>query len=61
LNDRICSIGFIRVAGPKPVLDALYNDVAEVGCSGNVDNLILELSDEVAATSCTGLVEVQVR
>jgi hypothetical protein len=61
LNNRICVIGFVRVAGKKPVLDALYNDAAEVGCSECVDKARLELSDELVAPSCTGQAKVQVR
>ena len=54
-------IGFVRVAGQKPVLDVLYNDASEVGCNGCIGKVLLKLSDELAAPSCTGLAEVQVR
>jgi hypothetical protein len=30
LDGRIWVIGFVRVAGQKPVLDALYNDASDV-------------------------------
>jgi hypothetical protein len=43
---RLDYVGFVRVAGQKPVLDALYNDTTEVGCSGCVDKVFLLLSDE---------------
>jgi hypothetical protein len=36
LNDRICDIGVVRVAGQKPGLDALYDGVAKDSCSGSV-------------------------
>jgi hypothetical protein len=46
LNGRICIIGFVRVAGQKPILDVLYNDAAEVGCSGSsLSRVLLKLSD----------------
>jgi hypothetical protein len=46
LNDRICIIGFVRVAGQKPILDVLYNDAAEVGCSeSSLSRVLLKLSD----------------
>jgi hypothetical protein len=62
LDDRICLVGFVRVAGQKPVLDAPFNDALEVGCSGCVDKALLILSDKlVVAPSCTGVAEVQVR
>jgi hypothetical protein len=32
LNYRICAIGFVVVAGQKPILNALYNDAAGDGC-----------------------------
>jgi hypothetical protein len=60
LNDRICAIRVVRVAGQKTVLDALYNDEVEVGCSGAVFKVLLELSDKLVVPSCTGLAEVQV-
>lgn len=34
LNYIICAIEYIRVGVKKPVLGTLYNDAAEVGCSG---------------------------
>jgi hypothetical protein len=42
-------------------LDALRNGEVGVGCSGCVDEMLFELSDELVAPSCTGLVEVHVR
>jgi hypothetical protein len=60
LKDRIRVIGFVHVAGQKPVLDALveYNDASEVGCSGCVDKVLLKLSDGLVTPSCTGVAEV---
>jgi hypothetical protein len=57
LNDRICVIALVRVGGKKPVPDILHNDAAEVGCSGRVDKMPLELS----APSCKELAKVKVR
>jgi hypothetical protein len=51
LNNRICYTGFVLVAGQKSVLDALHNDALEVACSGSVDKVLLELSDELVAPS----------
>jgi hypothetical protein len=50
-------IGLVRVAGQKPVLDALYNDSLEVGC---VNKVLLKLRDELVAPSWTWVAEVQV-
>jgi hypothetical protein len=61
LNDRICVIGFVHVAGQNTLLDTLYNVEAEVSCSGWVGNVLLELSDGLLAPSCTGVVEVHMR
>jgi hypothetical protein len=62
-DDRICIIGLVRVADLKPVLDVLDNDAAELGlrCSGCVNKVLLELSDELVAPSCMELAVVQVR
>ncbi len=35
LNDMFCVIGFVRVAGQKPILDVLYNDAAKLRYSGS--------------------------
>jgi hypothetical protein len=35
-------IGVVVVAGQKPGVDALHNDVAKVGCSGCVDEVLLK-------------------
>jgi hypothetical protein len=40
-------VGGVRFAGQKPALDALYNVAAKVGCSGGVDKVFSELSDEL--------------
>jgi hypothetical protein len=39
----------------------LYNDAAEVGCSGCDDEVPPELGDALVAPRCTGLAEVHVR
>jgi hypothetical protein len=36
LNDRIRVIEFVLVVGHKTVLDALYNDATEAGCTGSL-------------------------
>ena len=61
LDDRICVIGFVRVAGQKPVPDALDNDASEIGCSGCVFKVLLKFDDELVAPSrSTGEVRSQV-
>jgi hypothetical protein len=59
LNGRICVIGFLLVAGQKPVMDALYTDATEVGCSRCVDKVLVDLINELVAPSCTGLAKVR--
>jgi hypothetical protein len=49
LNDGICAIRLARFACQEPVLDAMYNDTAEVGCNEYGEKLLLELSDELVA------------
>jgi hypothetical protein len=61
LDDRICAIGVVRVTSQKPVLDALFDGAAKVGCNISVEKVFLELSDNLVALSCTGLAEVLVR
>jgi hypothetical protein len=53
LNHGICAIRLVPFAGQKSILDAMYNDTAEVGCNGYIDKLVLELSDELVAPRCT--------
>jgi hypothetical protein len=60
LDDRICAIGVVRVAGQKLILDTLYDGAVKVGCSGSVDKVFLELSGKLVARCCTGLAEVKV-
>jgi hypothetical protein len=53
LDGRICVIGFVRVAGQEPVLDALlYNETSEIGCSGRVFGVLRKPSDELVTPSC---------
>jgi hypothetical protein len=59
LDDRICNIGFIRVADLKPVLDALDNDAAELGCSGvrvaDLKPVLDALDNDAAELGCSGV------
>jgi hypothetical protein len=59
LNYRICAIGFVLVAGQKPVMNAPYNDAAVDGCSECLIEVLRQMGDEMVAPSCTGLAEIQ--
>jgi hypothetical protein len=48
-------IRLVLTAGQKLVLDSLDNVAAEVGRSGCIDKVFLELSDKLVAPRCTEL------
>jgi hypothetical protein len=60
LGGRIWFIGFLRVVGQEPFLDALYDDASKIGCSGYVFEVFRKLIDELVASICSRVAEVQV-
>jgi hypothetical protein len=59
LYGRIWCVWCVRVVGPEPSLDALYDGASKVSCSGCVFEVFRELSDELVSPICSRVTEVQ--
>ena len=56
---RIWCVWCVRVVGPEPFLDALYDGASKVSCSGRVLEVFRELGDELVSPLCSRATEVQ--
>jgi hypothetical protein len=59
LCGRIWCVWCVRVVGPEPFLDAFYDGVSKVSCSGRVLEVFRELGDELVSPLCSRVTEVQ--
>jgi hypothetical protein len=61
LCGRIWCVWCVRVVGPEPFLNALYDGGAsKVSCSGRVFEAFRELGDELVSPICSRVTEVQI-
>jgi hypothetical protein len=59
LCGRIWCVWCVRVVGPEPFLDALYDGASKISCSGRVLEVFRELCDELLSPICSRVTEVQ--